>query len=140
MILIAAVDERNGLTFGGRRLSKDAVLRERLLARCQGAALWMNGYTARQFLPEEAEKLHIAEDFLEQAGQGEYCFLENLPAAPYLQKIEKIILCKWNRRYPADFYFDIALSAPEWHLEGTEDFAGSSHEKITLEEYRHEIF
>lgn len=140
MICIAAVDDKNGLSFCGRRQSKDRLLRERLLALCGAAPLWMNAYTAGQFSPEEAGRLRIAEDFLEQAGQGEYCFLENLPAAPHLQKIEKIILCRWNRRYPADFYFDIALSAPEWKWERTEEFPGSSHEKITMEVYRHENF
>lgn len=138
MILMVAVDEKNGLTFGGRRQSKDRILREKMLALCGDAPLWVNAYTARQFSAEEAGRLCIAEDFMEQAGEGEYCFLENCAAAPYLEKIEKLFLFHWNRSYPADFHFDIALTAPEWILELTEEFAGFSHEKITMEEYRHE--
>lgn len=139
MILMVAVDEANGLTFGGRRQSKDALLREKMLALCGEHPLWVNTYTARQFSAEQANRLCIAEDFMEQAGEGDYCFLENIAAAPYLQRIERLILFQWNRRYPADFHLDIALTAPEWKLEKTAEFAGHSHEKITMEEYRHEI-
>ena len=43
-------------------------------------------------------------------------------------------LYKWNRDYPADFYFDIDY-ANDYKLETTLDFVGTSHEKITKEVY-----
>ena len=138
MILITAIDERGGLTFQHRRQSQDRILRERILALCGGQPLWVNAYTAKQFPPEQAAHLRIEEDFLQRAGEGEFCFLEDLPAAPYCDRMEQVILFRWNRRYPADFYFDIALTAPGWTLRQTEDFPGYSHEKITMEVYRHE--
>ena len=49
-------------------------------------------------------------------------------------RIEKVILFKWNRNYPADTFFSLDLSG--YTLEKTEDFAGNSHEKITKEIYR----
>ena len=49
--------------------------------------------------------------------------------------IEKIILYRWNRKYPADFRFDINLEDSEWKLAETREFTGSSHEKITEEVY-----
>ena len=138
MILITAIDERGGLTFQHRRQSQDRILRERILALCGEQPLWVNAYTAKQFPPEQASQLRIAEDFFQQAGEGECCFLEDIPAAPYCDRIEQVILFRWNRRYPADFYFDITLTAPGWTLCQTEDFPGYSHEKITMEVYRHE--
>ena len=138
MILLTAIDDRGGLTFQHRRQSQDRVLREKIFAICDGRLLWVNAYTAGQFPPEQISQLRIAEDFLQQAGTGEFCFLENVPAAPYLQKIEQVILFRWNRRYPADFYFDLTLTEPDWTLCRTEDFPGFSHEKITMEVYRHE--
>ena len=140
MILIVAVDDNKGLTFNHRRQSQDSILREHILHLCGEKPLWVNAYTARQFSPEQAEKLHISEDFLAEAQTGDFCFLENCSALPYADKIEQVILYKWNRRYPADLSFDIPLTESEWILESTEDFVGSSHEKITKEVYRHEIY
>ena len=51
--------------------------------------------------------------------------------------IEKIILFKWNRNYPGDFFFDIDVTSNHWILQESKDFPGSSHEKITMEVYRH---
>ena len=52
----------------------------------------------------------------------------------YEDKAEKIIIFRWNRDYPADFYFDIDLQQ-NWQLESSADFVGSSHDKITEETY-----
>lgn len=71
---------------------------------------------------------------MEKAANGEYCFVENACLTSYENEIEKIILFKWNRRYPADKFFDIDLSKG-WKLISVNEFAGSSHEKITMEVY-----
>ena len=47
--------------------------------------------------------------------------------------IEKIILIKWNRDYPADFKLDIDLSS--WNLIDMTEFIGYSHKTITMEVY-----
>lgn len=135
MILIVAVDEDKGMMFNRRRQSKDRVLRERILSLAKGGKLWMNAYTRRQF-PEDAQgEIIVDEKFLEKAGFGDYCFLENIPAAPYEDRIEKIILFWWNRKYPSDTWFDIDLEGGGWKLSETREFSGSSHEKITEEVY-----
>ena len=69
MILIAAVDDRNGMTFNGRRLSQDRVLRARILEEVlgKGCRLWMNAYTRKLFtdLTAEEESLLVTdEEFL----------------------------------------------------------------------------
>ncbi len=135
MILIVAVDEDKGMMFNRRRQSKDRALRERILSLAKGGKLWMNTYTRRQF-PEDAQgEILVDEEFLEKAGPGDYCFLENIPAAPYEDRIEKIILFWWNRKYPSDTWFDIDLEGGGWKLSETREFFGSSHEKITEEVY-----
>ena len=135
MILIVAVDEDKGMVFNRRRQSKDRVLRERILSLAKGGKLWMNAYTRRQF-PEDAQgEIIVDEKFLEKAGFGDYCFLENIPASPYEDRIEKIILFWWNRKYPSDTWFDIDLEGGGWKLSETREFSGSSHEKITEEVY-----
>ena len=45
MIVIVAVDDRNGMMFNRRRQSQDRVLREHILDMTVGKKLWMNHYT-----------------------------------------------------------------------------------------------
>ena len=139
MILIVAVDDRNGMTFNHRRQSQDKRLRERILSMTKNGKLWMNAYSHKQFVDfESTEQIQEAEDFLEEAGEKDYCFVENLEIENFRDKIEKIVLCKWNRRYPGDFFFTIDVNDGSWKLKGVEEFSGNSHEKITLEVYEHE--
>lgn len=133
MLLITVVDASGGLLFNHRRQSQDRLLRARILDLTGDAPLWMDQYTASLFDPPAAN-IRVAEDFLEQAGPGEYCLLEDRNAAPYLEKIEKIILYRWNRAYPGDFFFDIDVNQG-WQKVSSTDFAGSSHDKITEEVY-----
>ena len=72
--------------------------------------------------------------FLVDAGAEDYCFVENTSVAEFKEKISKLVIYKWNRDYPADFYFDIDY-ANDYKLETTLDFGGTSHEKITKEVY-----
>ncbi len=129
MHLVVCIDERNGMSFLGRRLSSDRLLRENMLALTEGRPLWMSPYSAAQF--EAKANIREAEDFLILAGDGEYCFCENvLPR----EKIESIILYRWNRRYPADLHFPQELLDSRLCVQVTE-FPGFSHETITREVY-----
>lgn len=49
MIVLTAVDSRNGMLFHHRRQSQDRILRQKILSLCAGSCLWMNAYSARQF-------------------------------------------------------------------------------------------
>lgn len=134
MILIAAVDNRNGMMFNGRRQSQDLAMREKVIRMSTKKPLWMSPYSAKLF----AGCMRVREDnqFLDKAEEGEYCFVEDADAAPYEWKIEQIILFRWNRNYPGDQFFDINLKGGRWKLEKAEDFPGRSHEKISMEVYR----
>ena len=131
MNLIVVLDDRNGMLFNHRRQSRDRVLNERIAKIC-GGKLIVNTYAAALFAGINVD-LTIAEDPLSAAKPGEWCFLEDRSPAPVVDKIEKLIVYRWNRVYPSDLKFDLDLSA--MRLESTADFAGSSHEKITEEVY-----
>lgn len=136
MIIIAAVDDRNGMLFNNRRQSQDSILRNYIMDMTGNSILRMNNYSFKQFASvEEQSRIKVDEDFMAKAENGEFCFIEDTPVLPYEEKIEKIILFKWNRTYPGDFYFDIDLSSKDWNMIETEEFAGSSHKKITKEVY-----
>ncbi len=135
MIVLAAVDDRNGMMFNHRRQSQDRVLRERILKLTSGGRLWMDEYSAKQFGENSGDHLNVSEDFMSKALPGDFCFVEDKSVTPYVQLVEKIIIFKWNRVYPGDTFFEIRLTEDRWRLVETEDFPGYSHEKITMEVY-----
>lgn len=137
MNIIVCIDDNYGMMFNKRRQSQDRVLREHIFSLSSQSRLWINHYTEKQFSQDGNSAVHLNVDdkFLDKAAPGEYCFVEDAPVASYESRAEKIILFKWNRKYPGDFHFDIDLSGGGWKLTSTEDFPGSSHEKITMEVY-----
>ena len=135
MNIIAVIDDGGGLMFNRRRQSQDRILRERILRLSDGARLWMNAYTRKQFDDIDPERVSVDEDFLQKAADGDYCFVENSPVLPVLDRVERLILFRWNRAYPSDLKLDLDPSAPGWILLETDEFPGYSHEKITEEVY-----
>ena len=67
--------------------------------------------------------------FLEQCTENDFCLVEDKLLNNYINKINNIIIYKWNRIYPSDLYFDINLTSNSWELLETKEFEGSSHEK-----------
>lgn len=130
MQVIITVENRNGMLFNHRRVSRDQKVSERILAYCKEKKLWMNAYSAKLF--ENNPQICVSETFLEQ--KDAICFVEDQDVTPYLSEIDTIILFHWNRDYPADFFFTVDLS--EWNRIHQEEFAGKSHEKITMEVYK----
>lgn len=133
MIIAVCVDNNLGMLFNNRRQSRDKYLLARLVEKAGQNKLWINNFSQGLFAEINCEHLTVAHDFLHQAQQGEYCFVENVISEIEPDKIKKIILYKWNRDYPADSYF--TWPSGNWQLVSSEDFAGFSHEKITEEVY-----
>lgn len=128
MIIISCVDDNYGLLFNHRRQSQDRIVREDIIKEIKPNKLWLNHYSAKQFLDYQ-DHIQVAEDFMEKAKPQQYCFVENIAVSAYEKQIDKIILYHWNRKYPADFYFDIELQT-NWLLEENCEFQGSSHENV----------
>lgn len=131
MTVIVCIDDRNGMAFNNRRQSQDKKLLERITSAVSGKRLLMNAYSADMFgkLPQVV----IDEDFLNKAESNDICFAENIDVSPYADKIDKIIIYKWNRHYPSDLTFDIPLD--NYEIIKTEDFQGNSHDRITKVTY-----
>ena len=134
MNVIVCIDEENGMLFNGRRQSKDRVLREHAAAFA-GGKLWMNGYTAKQFIEDGCDMI-ADEAFLSNAPEDAWCFVENADIKPYLDQISRVAVYRWNRLYPSDVKFPMAEFSARWTLVSREEFAGSSHERITQEVYQ----
>lgn len=132
MNIMVAVDDNGGMLFNGRRQSQDSALREYLLNITKDDVLWMNQYSLRQF-ETVPPNVRISEDFLSEAGSGEYCFVEDKNIAEVSDKLEMLILFRWNRSYPSDMKLDYDPLSNGMRMQKTENIVGQAHEKITVE-------
>lgn len=132
MKIAICIDKSGGILFGGKRLSQDSVLRNKLIDIVSDGCLLMNEYSGKMF--NETEKIRISEDFLLSANENDICFIENNDVP--IDKVTEIYLFNWNRDYPADTYFEFNPKELGFKRTSKEDFVGSSHKKITLEIYR----
>lgn len=132
--MIVALDDRNGMMFNNRRQSQDVKLREYLIQLTQGSNLFLNQYSFTQFKGMDLTNVTVDDSFIEKANENDFCFVENKALAPYLNKINTIFVCRWNRDYPSDLKFDIDLSN-NYKLISSVDIVGKSHKEITLEEW-----
>ena len=123
MILIVCLDDDNGMMFNNRRQSKDLLVRKRILELVGEDKIWMSEYSKGQF----EEEILICENMSE----ADYVFAEN-PDDIIDVEFDKVIVYRWNRRYPADR----SLTIEGKTIVGTYEFAGNSHEKITEEIYQ----
>lgn len=132
MIVILCLDDQGGMMFNHRRQSRDKEVIRDILQMRTGKALWMNEYSVKLF-EEAEEEINCDAAFLQKAGEGEFCFVENEQPGLSVDRIEQLIIYRWNRKYPADFYLEIDLN--DWILKASTEFQGNSHEKVTKEVY-----
>ena len=130
MKIIICLDNRNGMSFNNKRLSRDRKIIEDIVKNCSDKIL-MNHYSQSLFL-KYLDKIKVNDNYLNE--KGIYYFIETDNLKDYENKVEEIIIYKWNRDYPADLYFTINLS--NFNLIDVKQFPGYSHEKITKEIYK----
>ena len=73
-------------------------------------------------------------DLLKAAGESPL-WVSPYTLAQVLDRVEGILLYRWNRTYPADQYLDFDPAAAGFRLVSTTDFSGSSHKTLTKEVY-----
>lgn len=132
MIVILCLDDKKGMMFNNRRQSKDKFVIQDILKLVDGKKLLISSYSESLFQGLES-KLIIDDNFLNNAAEEDYCFVENNNLKDFSEKIEKIIVYKWNRIYPSDLKLEITIQ--DWNLIGRFKFVGNSHDKITREVY-----
>ena len=131
MKIAVCIEKSGGMLFNNRRVSKDSILQQKLLECVGEGNICLNEYSAKQFT--STKHLQVSDNFLTVASDEDICFIENVEIP--IDKASQVYLFQWNRDYPADTYFDYNLKDLGFKKIRTEDFAGSSHKKITLEVY-----
>lgn len=131
MHLIVCVEDRFGMSFCGRRLSKDAEVIGHILGLTKGCRLWTHPGSAELF-PQGSVSCDDA--CFQKVGKDEFCFAEMEIPKWVLEQVEDVILYRWNRTYPSTVKFPRQLLDSR-HMIASESFPGNSHEKITMERY-----
>lgn len=134
MIIIVCLDDDNGMLFNNRRQSRDSAICKRIIQLTCDSVLWMNAYSKTLFEGLQGN-IQIDPKYLEAAGKGEYCFVENMDITPFVPHVEKLIVFRWNRRYPSDMKFPMHLFEDAWQKADITEFPGKSHDIITQEVY-----
>lgn len=132
MELIVCVDDKGGMLFNNRRLSRDVCVCEQVVQMVGNSRLLMNTYSAKLF---ENKAVIVLDDPIEKAMSEDYIFVENMDLNGILHRFTKVTLFKWNRIYPSDLLFPMDELQSQFKLTFTKDFPGNSHEMITMEVY-----
>ena len=130
MKVIVCIDDDCGMMFNNRRQSRDRGLVEDVIKMTDGENLYIDAYSELLFA-DFAGKYTVDADMLKNAGESDYCFVENKSLGEHLDSIDEIIIYRWNRRYPSDVKLDVVPEKCGFELRETVEFAGYSHEKIT---------
>ena len=127
MKIILCLDDNNGMLFNNRRQSRDKALLSDAFGNLQGEKLYITSFSEK-LMAEYCDKVTLCED-ASTLQSGQWFFCENVDLTAFADKIEKLVVYKWNRVYPADFNCNLDFSF--FNLESESDFEGSSHPVIT---------
>ena len=134
MTVFVCTDERGGMTFMNRRVSSDKILTKDIERTVGDGILYISDFSELLFENSDISVMSVT-DPLDIAGEGDFVFIENIPLKESAEKIDRIILYNWNRRYPFDFSLDLSPSDEGFRLVEKSEFKGNSHDKITKEIY-----
>ena len=76
MIVILCLEDKKGMMFNNRRQSKDKFVIQDILKLVDGKKLFISSYSESLFQGLES-KLIIDDNFLNNAAEEDYCFVEN---------------------------------------------------------------
>ena len=93
MNLIVCIDDRGGMLFNRRRQSSDRYVTERIVNLAKESRLLVNSYTAKLF---PAEAVVCTERLWEDAGEQDYCFVEDKDVSSVVDQAERLVVFLWT--------------------------------------------
>lgn len=142
MKIIVCIDKNNGMLFNNRRTSRDREVIKDIVNNYSDANIWVKEYSKELFEDYfddnnlgslEDNNIVVDEQYLLKIEDKDYCFIEDREIINYTDKVEKVIIYRWNRDYPADVYYEFDNN--QFSLEETSEIKGYSHDIITKEIY-----
>ena len=134
MTVFVCIDDRGGMIFNKRRLSKDKMIICDIEKEVMDEILYITDFSEALFADSNVSALSVP-DPLSCAQEKDFVFIENLTLKSFIDKIDKLIIYKWNRKYPFDLSLDVDPAKDGFSLESSSSFKGNSHDKITKEIY-----
>lgn len=132
MTAIVCIDDRGGILFLGRRNGRDREV-YRDIARSFSRIL-LTEYSRELFSDIDIETV-VTQSPLASASGDDVCFIESSEITGAADKISRLIIYKWNRKYPSDTRLGFLPTEVGFSLVATEEFVGKAHDKITKEIY-----
>ena len=128
MTVYLCLDDRGGMLFNKRRLSRDAA---QLADMAAEGPLTIDAFS---------EKLLLSANIPYTLADGElpadaHFFNEARRPETLLPLAEKLVIYRWNRHYPSDVRWEGQPADFGFTLTETLEFPGKSHEMITKEVY-----
>ena len=136
MNIILCLDNNNGMMFNKRRQSQDKNLRENIKELTKNNFLHMNIYSYNLYKDIDNNNIIVSDDFLDDYKENDFYLVENTSLIPYYNKINELIIYRWNIDYPSDSIFDDKFLNNNFKLIETINFKGISHDKITRDIFR----
>lgn len=128
MNIIVCLDNKNGMMFNNRRQSRDKYIINDIKKTIGNNDIYIfDEYSNSLF--ENSINTVLYDGITDNA----YFFAENIHLKQFEDRTEQLIVYRWNKVYPADFFLDINLS--NYKKIKSEDFCGNSHKIITKEIY-----
>lgn len=129
MTIIVCLDDCGGMTFAGRRQSRDSKVLEDIKNNYE--PIYINSFSEKLIAPSGIK--YTLTDNIDALGEGDTVFIENLDVSKYAHRVSRVIIYKWNRKYLSELKFTLDMSG--YTKKSVSEFAGSSHDKITREVY-----
>lgn len=134
LTVIICTDERGGMLFNKRRVSRDEFVTLDIINTVASSKLYIKPYSEKLF--REYGGYELCDDPLSACGEGDYCFIEDEDISPFLGRADGLIIYNWCRAYPYDLKFDTPPAEFGFVRVDSKKFAGHSHKKIVKDVYR----
>lgn len=131
MTVYVCLDDNGGMLFNHRRQSRDSQVLEDIRRSLPGV-LYADPFSEK-LLRGAGIPFEPAPENLPDMDRDAHFFLESRDSRE-AACADTLVIYRWNRRYPADTYWDPELTAG-LTLQEKREFPGSSHETVTKEVY-----
>ena len=132
LTIAICTDDKWGMTFFGKRQSRDRVLIKELCDSTEGKVC-ISEYSLPLFA-DHKDKVKVGDDPVLIHEDGDVCFIEKPALLPDIESIDKLIVYGWCKVYPADGRLGF-IPSEHFTVSECSEFSGSSHDVITKTVY-----
>ncbi len=135
MTIIICIDERLGISFGGKRQSKDRVLTRDIVSVARGHRLLIGEYSVSIFkeadISFDENNIFVSDRPEKDAKSEDFLFLERGFYEDIILSASSLIIYSWGRHYPSDVQLKRDCIDDHFELFEEYNFEGKSHKNLT---------